>query len=145
MKFTYIKEDVEVEVIAKAPFKNYLINQIESLCIQDEYNLVGYQANRFKELNPLDIEYFSSYGDKVYANINSEEYTVKYRLYELKELLQDNFIYINQSVLANINMIDHFEATIGGALMVVFKSGYKDYISRRQVKNVKERILKKNG
>ena len=36
--------------------------------------------------------------------------------------------------------IDHFEITLGASLKVVLKSGYKDYVSRRMQKNVKERI-----
>ena len=37
-------------------------------------------------------------------------------------------------------MIDRFNASIGETLLVIFKSGYKDYVSRRQIKNVKERM-----
>ena len=55
-------------------------------------------------------------------------------------MLKDSFVYINQGCLANLKMIDHFDASIGGTLMVVFKSGYKDFVSRRQLKNIKERI-----
>ena len=43
-------------------------------------------------------------------------------------------------MLANFNRIDHFKASIGGALLIIFKSGYKDYVSRRRLKLVKERL-----
>ncbi len=144
MKFTYI-EDPNMEVIVKAPSKTALVQQIESLCSQQEHGLVGYTDCLFKELNPLDIEYFVSYGDKIYGYIGKEEYLIKKRLYELHDMLSDHFIYINQSCLGNINKIHHFESTLAGALVVVFKSGYKDYVSRRQVRNVKERIGRKNA
>ena len=69
---------------------------------------------------------------------------MKKRLYELNEMLKDSFVYINQGCLANLKMIDHFDASISGNLIVITKSGYKDYVSRRQIKNVKERIGIKN-
>ncbi len=143
MKFTYIKDTNRSEVVVYSKDKNNLINQIENLCIQDTYNLVGYNNSKIRELNPTNIEYFLSFKEKVYACTDNENYLIKKRLYELKDLLKDNFIYINQSCLANLNKIDHFEVPITGSLVVVFKSGYKDYVSRRQIKNVKERIIKK--
>ena len=51
-----------------------------------------------------------------------------------------SFIKLNQSCIANKNKIKKFESTIGGALKVIFKNGYIDYISRRELKNVKERM-----
>ena len=50
------------------------------------------------------------------------------------------FVKLNQSCLANIKQIKEFKASIGGSVMVIFQNGYKDYISRRELKNVKERI-----
>ena len=55
-------------------------------------------------------------------------------------MIDDTFIYINQGCLANINLIDRFDASIGGTLLIIFKSGYKDYVSRRQLKKIKERL-----
>ena len=65
----------------------------------------------------------------------------KKRLYKIEEMLEDDdFIKINQSCIVNIKMIESFDASIGGALMIKLKNGYRDYISRRQIKAVKERL-----
>ena len=93
-----------------------------------------------KELNHNEIECFITVEDKVYAVTKDKKYQVKKRLYELNEMFDNIFTYINQGCLANLKKVDHFEASIGGSLLVVFKSGYKDYVSRRQLKNIKERI-----
>ena len=57
-----------------------------------------------------------------------------------KYLFNDNFIYINQSCLINISKIKCFDVNFSGALNVILKFGYSDYVSRRQVKNVKVRL-----
>lgn len=140
MKFRYEKSDDREEIIAYSKTKNELIKLIETLCYQEEHPLIGYQDGNIKELNALEIECFYTQNEKVYASIDGNAYLVKKRLYELSELLKDTFIYINQGCLANLKLVDHFEANIGGSLLVVFNSGYKDYVSRRQIKNIKERI-----
>ena len=96
--------------------------------------------NRFEELHVNEIECFIADNNKVFALYNKNKYTVKYKLYEIYELFNDNFIYINQSCLINVSKIKCFDVNFGGALKVILKSGYSDYVSRRQVKNVKERL-----
>ena len=140
MKFRFeINEDKE-EIVAYAKSRNDFINMIEAMCQNSSTKIIGYDNNIIKEINPNDIDCFVTIKDKVYAIGKNFKYQVKKRLYEVNELYPNAFTYINQGCLANLNKVDHFEISIGGALLVVFKSGYKDYVSRRQLKNVKERI-----
>ncbi len=140
MKFTFIESKDKEEIIAYSKEKSNLISKIESLCSEDNNKIIAYSNHIIKELNPIEIECFYTENEKVYALYQGKTYQIKKRLYELNKQLNNTFIYINQSCLANIDYIDHFDASIGGALMLVFKSGYKDYVSRRQIKNVKERL-----
>ena len=143
MKFKFI-ENNEYEVNAYGPKKNNLLIMIEKLCMQDNKKIIGYLNNEIKEIDPYLVDCFITIDDKVYAVYKKEKYHVKYRLYELYDLLNDSYIYINQGCLANINRIDHFEVNISTALLVVFKSGIKEYVSRRRLKEVKERLGLKN-
>ena len=54
--------------------------------------------------------------------------------------LGTDFIKINQSCIANIRQIQRFDTSFSGTLRVIFKNGYTDYVSRRQLKAVKERL-----
>lgn len=87
-----------------------------------------------------EIECFIADNNKVFALYIKNKYRVKYKLYEIYELFNDNFIYINQRCLINVSKIKCFDVNFGGALKVILKSGYSDYVSRRQVKNIKERL-----
>lgn len=139
MKFTYIESDKE-EVIAYGKEKNHLIKTIEELCLMDTDTIIGYSDSFVKKMNIGDIECFFTLSEKVYALCEGEKYQVKKRLYELSEMYQETFIYINQGCLANMNYIDYFDVSISGTLLVYFKSGYKDYASRRKIKYIKERM-----
>ena len=140
MKFRFVLTDDKEEIVAYGKNKTDLIISIEEMCNLDESTLVGYDGWVIKKLNPLHVECFFTLEDKVYALFEGEKYQIKKRLYELSELYKDTFIYINQGCLANLLYIDHFDASISGTLMVIFKSGYKDYASRRQIKSIKERL-----
>lgn len=138
MRFSFIKNNDKEEVIVYAKRKNALIEAIEAMCCEDK--LYGYQNDLFKELDVHKIECFIAENEKIYAINKNGKYHVKKRLYELEEMYNHQFIYINKSCLANLSLIDHFDASIGGSLLIVFKSGYEDYVSRRQIKKIKERL-----
>ena len=143
MKFEFIKSD-SYKIIAYGNEKTTLIKMIESMCLSEDSKIIGYLDDEIKELNPNYIDCFITSKDKVYAVYKNEKYLIKYRLYELFSFLSDSYIYINQGCLANVCRIDHFKINIGGALLIVFKSGYQDYVSRRKLKEVKERLGIKN-
>lgn len=140
MKFTFLETTEKEEVVVYAKEKTSLITKIESLCKDDCNSLIGYFNDVIKELDIDEVECFITNKDKVFAIANKEVYLIKKRLYELSNLYPDKFTFINQSCLANLKKVDHFTVSIGGALQVIFKSGYKDFVSRRQLKHVKERI-----
>ena len=140
MKFRFIKSEDTQEIVAYNIEKTNLIKEIERLCYQDSNLIIGYDNKIIKELNPIEIECFYTQNEKIYARTNNNDYLIKKRLYELNEMLKDSFIYINQGCLVNIKKIDHFDASISGTLLIYLKSGFKDYVSRRQIKNIKERL-----
>lgn len=141
MKFKIIidqQKDEEIVVYAKS--KTPLIEEIERLCQWDGIELVGYGNRETVKLNLNEIYCFVSENNKVYAITKENKYMLKCRLYNLEETLDDGFIKINQSCIANLKKIERFETTLYGALNVRFKNGYIDYVSRRNLKKVKERF-----
>ena len=76
----------------------------------------------------------------MYAVCEKNKYLLKKRLYLLEEKLPESFVKINQSCLANIKKTERFDTSISGTLKIRFKNGDTDYVSRRQLKAVKERL-----
>ena len=128
------------EILVYAHEKTSLINEVEELVKSYSVDLIGYTENETVKLNLNDIYCFFTEDNKVFALTENEKYRLKSRLYQIEEGLSDNFVKINQSCIANIKKIDRFKATIGGSLTIVFKNGHIDFVSRRNLKNVKERL-----
>ena len=140
MKYRLIIEpDREEEIVIYAKRRNELVDKIEALLNADE-ELVGYLEQSIIRLNREDIYCVMVEDSKVYAQTEKEKYLLKLRLYQLEERFSEDFLKINQSCLVNVSKIRRFDSSIGGSLMVVLKNGYRDYVSRRQLKTVKERI-----
>ena len=141
MKCTLIITDEhEEEVVIYARERTKLTDDIEALVIGSVTEIIGYGENQVIRLKTDEVTCFMVEDNKVYALTYKEKYQLKQRLYQLEEMLPDNFVKINQSCIANIRQIKNFDTSISGTLVINFKNGYKDYVSRRQMKTVKERF-----
>lgn len=142
MKYTtVIDPDRDQEVIIYARQKTPEIEALEDYIRRMDAELLGYgKEGQIIPLRPDDITCFIAEEGRVYALTDEGRLSVRLPLYALKETLGDGFIRLNQSCLGNIRRIHHFDASIGGSLMVTFTNGHRDFVSRRQLKTVKERM-----
>ena len=139
--FTFIDDKQEEKVVIYAKEKTSLVEQIEKLVASTGVSLTGTFEDTSILIDPTEVSCFIVESGRIYALIGDKKYQLKERLYQLEDMpFNEYFVKLNQSCLANIKQIKEFKASIGGAIMVVFKNGYKDYISRRELKHVKERI-----
>lgn len=141
MKFTLIiDENSEEEVVVRAKENNEIIEKIRDLVEEKEHNLIGFIEREAVILKHSEIICFFTQNNKSFAKTTKTDYELKTRLYEIEENLPDNFIKINKSCIANIDKIKKFSAVFSGALQVNFENGYTDYVSRRNIKKIKERF-----
>lgn len=141
MKLTVIiDKEREEEIVLYLKEHKPIEERIRGMIGKDEAELIGYDGQSVVRLDPATVSCFSVELGRTVAVVGKKRYRTDKRLYELSELLDDSFIKINQSCIANIKMIERFDASLGGSLIVIFKDGNRDYVSRRQLKTVKERI-----
>ena len=117
-----------------------LADEIRALCLAAEKTLVAYGDDGTVKLSPTEVYAFTVSGGKTYAITERERLRIRERLYEMESLVGGPFVRINQSCLVNVSLVRRFRASFGGSLSVEMKNGFCDYVSRRQIKAVKERI-----
>lgn len=140
MKYKIILDPTrEEEVIIYAHQKNALVETIENL-INKTSDLIAFNDTEAVKLEPMSVCCFVVENNKVFALTDTEKLRMKCRLYSLEETLGNNFIKINQSCIVNKNAIKRFDVSFSGSMKIILKNGYSDYISRRQLKSVKERM-----
>ena len=141
MKYSIkIDKEKEEEILICVRERTKLIDDIESLILNESVKLTGYKEREAVLLAPAEIICFTVEENKVYALTDNDRFQLKQRLYQLEEMLDSSFVKINQSCIANLNKIEKFDTSISGTLAAIFKNGYRDYVSRRNLRSIKERL-----
>lgn len=145
MKFNLIITKEEESITLCVHKRTPLTDKIEELVSNNEISIEGININGYleKDIVPLKLEEINRFyaeDDKCYASVDSKTYQIKKRLYQIEEILPSYFIRINKSSIININFIKRFNTSWTANVFVELKDGVRVYISRRQLKIVKERL-----
>lgn len=141
MKFKLVLDPCrEEECLVYAKEESQLTGRIKELVEGQKNVILGYTGTTVTPLSEEDIYAVAIEGGRLYAITENKRYELKMRLYEIEKIISERFVRINQSCLISISSIAAFDISIGGGLLVRLKNGYTDYVSRRQLKSVKERI-----
>lgn len=116
-----------------------LVDAVRRL-VEEDSRIVGYQDREATVLDVAAVCCFTVEGGVVYAVTGEGTFRIRRRLYQLEENLPPHFIRINQSCIANLRRIRRFDTSLSCTLRVVFDNGATDYVSRRNLKKVKEKI-----
>lgn len=144
MKFNLVITKEEESITLCVHKRTTLTDKIEELVNNENVvngtNIYGYLDDDIVLLKINEISRFYVEEDKTYASINNKTYQIKKRLYQIEEILPKYFIRINKSSIVNIHYIKRFNTSWRANLFVELNDGIQDYVSRRQVKKVKERM-----
>ena len=135
-----IDENAEERVLIYARSHSELVRAIEALLDADEEPLIGYDGQEGVRLDFAQVCCFVVEDGAVLALVGDRRYRVKCRLYQLEERLPPDFVRIHQSAIANLRQIERFDTSIAGTLRVHYRNGYRDYVSRRNLRTVKEKL-----
>lgn len=88
---------------------------------------------------PLDeILFFETDDGGISAHTSAEVYTVKYKLYELEQVLPRNFIRVSKSTILNVSKVYSVERNLTASSIVQFAGSHKQvYVSRYYYKSLK--------
>ena len=143
MRFKLVIDKTQEEtVVATVHERSRLTDEMELLVLQHDGSdrIAAYTEDGMRMLPFSDIECITVLDGKTYAVTRSaERCRLKLRLYELEAMLPASFIRINKSALANEAHLERFTASFNGAVDAVFRSGYREYVSRRCFAEIKRR------
>lgn len=143
MKFRLIiNKDAEEEIVATVHSRSSLTQRIEEMVLDfsGEDFLLGYSDDEIRKIPFEKIECVTVLDRKVMAiDTDGKRYLLKERLRDLEDILPSYFIRINKSTIANEQGILKFEAVFSGGVDAVFRSGFRDYVSRRCFSEIRRR------
>ncbi len=108
--------------------------------------LFGIEGDQTILLHPEKIDFIYAENRKVYAAVDNRRLEIRMKLFEVEEALSPHhFMRFSKSVIGNINRINRFELSFNGNLCVYFHSGNKEYITRKYVTEVKNKLMTGGG
>ena len=135
-----IDENVEKEkiVIYAKQHTEKITDIINKISIEDKFKIIGFIDTEVFILQTSDIWSFYIENNKVYAKTKDKLYKVKYRIYELEEMLKNtSFIRISNSEIINLKTIESLDLGSAGTVIFKFKDGSTTYASRRSISKIK--------
>ena len=132
-------EFIDLYIHEKNKSIDILIDYIEN----EKYasiKLSCYKKEEIFKIKSDDIYYIETSRDKLLVHTRNEIYEYKNRLYELEKILPSKFIRILKSTILNLEMVMSYNPMFNGLMEVKLNNLEITYISRKYLKEVRERI-----
>jgi DNA-binding LytR/AlgR family response regulator len=131
---------IEPRVIIITDKVNDEINDIlNTLSSKTPEIITGFYNDLAEILSPDDIIRIYAEDGKIFASVNSKEYILRQRLYELEEQLNKySFVRISNSEIINLKKVRNFDLSLSGTICVTLSDGTATYVSRRYVSKIKK-------
>lgn len=133
----------EAELIINAPNLTPEVKQLYQLLQERQSNLEQIEAKKENVsyyLNLSDILFFETDSKVVMAHTKRNAYQVKYKLYELEDLLGGNFMRVAKSTILNLDKVYSVTRSISNC-QIKFEESYKTvYVSRHYYRDLRNRL-----
>lgn len=144
------KEFKDIEICINAPERNEEVQMLENqlLLKTSKYveQIIAMQDNDIFIIKTSDVEMFFSEEKNNFCKTKEGIYKVKEKLYYLEEMLSPkDFIRISNSAIININHVKCFNTSIIGRIVVKFKDGSEEYVSKRKTSEIMKFLKDRRG
>lgn len=137
----------ENEVIVRCNELNEDVKNIQKVILDilsQKKQITFYKENKEYYIPLDDILFFETEDSGINAHTIKDIYNVKYKLYELEEILPMNFLRVSKSTILNTNHIYSITRNIASASIVEFQNTHKKvFVSRHYYKVLQFKLLEK--
>ena len=131
----------EIEVCINAPEKNEEVQRLENELLARNVNvikqIIAMRNNDIFIINVSDVIMFFSEEKNNFCKTKDGIFLIKEKLYYLENVLPSReFIRISNSTIINIKHVKCFNTSIIGRIVVKFKDGKEENVSRRRTAEI---------
>ena len=141
------KEIQEDEVIIKCKQLNDDVTNIQKALtdiLSKKAQIIFYKNNSEYYIPLSEILFFETEESSISAHTIDNIYQVKYKLYELEDILPNNFMRVSKSTILNIDYIYSITKNLTSSSIVEFQNTHKKvYVSRHYYNLLKFKLLEK--
>jgi DNA-binding LytR/AlgR family response regulator len=132
----------EEEVLIRCGQVDDRIDKIHQFILEQSFSevkIVFYKENQEFHFPLNDVLFFETEGEHVYAHTITDAYQIKYRLYELEEILPKCFVRVAKSTIINIVQVYSVTRNLSSSSLIQFINSHKQvYVSRYYYKQMRQ-------
>ena len=102
--------------------------------------LICQKEDAICRLSCREIYYIETMGDVQEVHSKSGCYMTRKRLYILERELPEYFVRVSKSAIINLQLVKEYHPKPGGMMTAEFSTGDEVYISRKYLREIRERI-----
>lgn len=133
------KEEVQIFVQKETKEIEKLVKYIEEEGFRSGY-LLCRKDSVSVPVKTEHIYYIESMQENQYVHTRKDIYKVNQKLYELERALPCCFMRVSKSVILNLHAVKEYKPLQGGLMLAEFENGDAAYLSRKYVKELREKI-----
>lgn len=134
----------EDEVVIRCGRVDDTIRRIHQIILQEAQTgrtLTFYKDNQEFYFPLEDVLFFETEGEHIFAHTATDAYRIKFRLYELEELLPKDFLRVSKSAIVNVRRIYSIARNITASSLIRFVGSHKQiYVSRYYYTELRRRL-----
>lgn len=144
IRIEIVEDLAEEEVVIRCRKVDETVRNIQQYILEQAN--AGSKITFYKENQefffPLDeVLFFETEGENIYAHTANDAYQIKYRLYELEQILPRHFVRVAKSTIVNITLVYSVTRNITASSLVNFTGSHKHvYASRHYYRQLRERL-----
>ncbi len=145
-----LKDDAtEDEVVIRCGHVDDTIQKIHQYILDQSLSnskMIFYKQNQEFYFPVNHVLFFEVDGEHLYAHMANDDYRVKYRLYELDEILPRNFVRASKSTIINVLQVYSITRNLTASSLMKFVNSHKHvYVSRYYYKELRQRLNERSN
>lgn len=146
MKVQFLKDELQSsdEIIIRYAQDSEIIERLKKYIqeINKEYIKIELYKNDVQYFVEVDkILFFETEDAKIIAHTKDDIFSSKYKLYELEEMLPEQFLRVSKSTIVNAKHVYSIDRNVTSSSCIRFAGTHKNiYVSRRYYKEFKNKV-----
>lgn len=146
MKVHFFKDELQSsdEIIIRYAQDSEIIERLKKYIqeINKEYIKIELYKNDVQYFVEVDkIIFFETEDAKIMAHTKDDIFSSKYKLYELEEMLPEQFLRVSKSTIVNAKHVYSIDRNVTSSSCIRFAGTHKNiYVSRRYYKEFKNKV-----
>lgn len=133
-------DETEIHIYAKE-YSEAVEQLMQQLKVSKTPEVIdGYIGQEIHMLKIADVFTVFAEGTKVYLQTDEQEFEAKKKLYEIEELCARDFVRVSKSTLVNLKKISSIQLGLLGSTQVLLENGVSVPISRKYMKQLKQKL-----